>query len=129
MQFNVPQIIRVSDSIGRSVSREDLCHASNGIIWIDPDYEYNFRPKDRYRVQIEIDPSFTEDEYIINWNVNNEIMGDFNNKNFCEICLENRHVSQNLSIQCDIISKKDWHRFSYFDDSLSVMIPVFPPVE
>lgn len=130
MNYNVPQIIKISDSLGNECYRESCVKTSKGIIWAkESKNNYVLRPGDIYRVEIEVDSAFNIDEYEIHWNIPNDsdVLQCINNP-FLEILIQNKHVNENFHIKCQIKSKNEWHKHTYFDDELSIHLMVLPPI-
>lgn len=103
--LRVPRIIRVSDSLGNVYD-----NPTDGIT-----QETIFTPKqelrygDTYSVNVDIDTSFSENEYDITWkNQNHEIKEFRNHKRFIITFGEN-DISQTHTIACTIVSHKPWH--------------------
>jgi len=121
--WNVPRIIRVSDSLGNVYDNPIDSHGHLSI----------FQPKqelchgDTYSLTIEIDSSFSETEYDIFWeNQNYEVVNFKNSKNFV-LTFTDADVSQNHTITCTIISHKPWHKYQYHDCRVTMLFPVYPP--
>lgn len=67
-EFNVPKILKITDSFGNSQFREQFNPnniRSPNISFIDPNY-YLY-PGDKLKIEIEMDPTFNRDEYTIGW--------------------------------------------------------------
>ncbi len=127
MSFNVPQIIKVVDSFGQERYRESIYNdTASGLIWTRTDID-NLRPGDTYRLDIEIDPSFDPNDYEIEWRIANKIE-EFRNKKYFYITFDNSHIAELFTIYCKITSKKSWHKYTYFDDKLTVSLKVLPPL-
>jgi hypothetical protein len=128
VEFNVPLIIKVIDSFGNTYHRENIAKASTGEILIDHsnDSNYYLRPNDILTLEVEVDPSFDESDYTIEWRGVSAVM-----KNSKKIYLqfENKHVGQTFGLTCVITSKEDWHKIrGEFDDMFIYLIKVLPPV-
>tara|TARA_B100000700_G_C15031052_1_gene850545 strand:- start:590 stop:1456 length:867 start_codon:yes stop_codon:yes gene_type:complete len=128
VEFNVPLIIKVIDSFGNTYFRENIAKAPSGEIVIDHsnDSKYYLRPNDILTLEVEVDPSFEESDYTIEWR---GVIAEMKNLKKVALQLENRHVGQQFSLSCNITSKEDWHRIrGKVDDVLIYQIKVLPPV-
>jgi len=130
-EYNVPLILKVTDSFGNVFYRNQMgCVHDGGIMMNFLDNpRYNLRVGDTIALEIEIDPSFDEDEYTISW---------ASTKNFGEprpegkkavIKITEKQVSQRFDIQCNIKSNKKWHRMhNGSDDFMLFYYKVLPPL-
>lgn len=122
--WNVPRIIRISDSLGNVYHNPTETHGQSSIFKPTQEIRYG----DTYSVNIDIDSSFSETEYDIIWeNQNLEISSYKNSKHFA-ITFEAKDVSQNHIINCLIKSHKPWHKYNKFDCKIVLMFPVYPPL-
>lgn len=122
--WNVPRIIRISDSFGNIYDNPSETHINGSI----------FRPKqelrygDTYSVTVDIDTSFPETEYDIIWKNQNREVTTFKNQKHFTITFKETDVSDSHTITCNIISHKPWHKYQYYDCSITLMFPVYPPL-
>ena len=129
-EYNVPKILKISDSFGGSFQREEFSPVHDGGIFKDfrNDVSRNLRPGDTLTVEIEVDPAFDSSEYTIRWASvkslgNLEISG-----RKIIIPISNHHVGAQWELQCYITSHKDWHRMSLgADDFMLLSYKVLPP--
>lgn len=129
-EYNVPKIIKITDSFGNSLFRDQLSMIHDGGISKSyvKDPRYYLRPGDIITFDIEIDASFSRKEYDILWASSKGISTNYIETRL-ELSITNRHVSQNLDIQCRVTSKKDWHRMSMgCDDFFMAYFKVLPPI-
>ncbi len=121
--WNVPRIIRVSDSLGNVYDNPTDSHFGESIFQPLQTIHYG----DTYSVNIDIDSSFQESEYDIIWqNQHHEIIEFKNNKHFV-ITFSEADISQSHMITCIIKSHKPWHKYQHYDNKISLMFPVYPP--
>ena len=79
-------------------------------------------------MNIDIDSSFSTDEYDIIWKNQNIQINEFNNcKNFV-ITFKEVDVSQIHTIRCIVKSHKPWHKYQFYDCEITLMFPVLPPL-
>ena len=122
--WNVPRIIRVKDSIGNCFENPTDKSIMQSIFTVT----HEFHSGDEYAVEIEVDPTFTTEDYNIKWefgrhNLVNEkghrLKVTFNLSDVSELCV----------LSCTIISKKEWHRYTHYDCRISLHFTVLPPIE
>jgi len=127
--YNVPTIIKLTDSFGRVFHRENFMDASRSnsacILSLIDQSDAFLRPGDILTLEVEVDASFSTDQFVITWS-GGGIANQTGEK--VAIHIENKHVSENFQINCTITSNKDWHRFNTHDDRLIVMFKVLPPI-
>ena len=126
--YNVPLILKVTDSFGNVFHRNEI---------VDPRFnflsksfreepQYFLRPGDILTVEVEIDPAFDPKEYTVSWTIASLQIVINNSK--MVITITEEHVGEQLSIECEVRSKKDWHRFGIRgDDLLDLYYKVLPP--
>lgn len=122
--WNVPRIIRVSDSLGNVYDNPSDTHAQGSIF--QPTQEIHCG--DTYSVTVDIDTSFLETEYEIVWKNQHHEIDEFKNRKNISITFCETDVSINHVITCTIKSYKPWHKYQYHDCEITLMFPVYPPV-
>lgn len=123
--WNVPRIIRVSDSLG-NVFDNPLDKDINNSIFVIPQ---TLRCGDTYAVSIEVDSSFSPAEYDIIWEDINAAANDSRNCHRYCFVLSEKDVGESRYIHCKIISHKKWHKYTYYDCEVVLGLTVLPPVE
>lgn len=123
--WNVPRIIRITDSFG-NVFDNPVDGIVQGSCFNIPQRVYC---GDIYSVDIEVDASFSQSDYDIIWTISGNSVSEFNNCVHYSKTFVEQDVSENLSIECQIISHKNWHRYKYFDCRIMLFLQVFPPIE
>ncbi|WP_223553222.1 hypothetical protein [Lysinibacillus sphaericus] len=125
--FNVPTILKYVDSLGNTFYREQMNDGGNGVsLSFRDDANSYLRAGEIFSIEVEIDPSFEESDYEIVWRIRSiKIPNEESNK--LTITLENHHVGDGVYISCEIISKKDWHKWNGYDDELTIGYKVLPP--
>lgn len=130
MQYNVPTVVRLTDSLGNEVyldqNRTDYLGAVLVKFQHDPDSFLH--PGERLSIEVEIDPSFDAGEYEISWD-HHRSDGDtqHNHDSRITIDLQNRHVRNEFIVWCRIKSNKDWHRQGLHDDQVGIIYRILPP--
>ncbi|MDQ2178854.1 hypothetical protein [Marinifilum sp. D714] len=121
-KFNVPTILSYSDSLGQHFLRENIDWATNCLIINNRGFDIYCN--DTVSLQIEVDPSFHENEYDLIWKFDD--MEVKNQKNI-EINFEAKHVGELKSVVVKIISKNEWHKLNGCDDCLAIQFTILPP--
>lgn len=130
--YNVPLILKVTDSFGNVFTRSQFgpCH-DGGIMLSFMDKPHMFlRPGDTLTIEVEVDPAFDSSSYALTW---------ASTKNWSTtpvvgtkavIPITNKQVGQQFDLQCRLTSNKDWHRMHMgADDFLLLYYKVLPPLE
>ena len=130
-EYNVPLILKVIDSFGNTLHRDQFQKVYDGGIFknLAEEPKYYLRSGDVLTIEVEVDPSFSEDEYEISWFASNGFGNPIQNGRKAVIELTDNQVAIQYSVQCHVKSKKTWHRLSLgVDDFLMYVIRVLPPV-
>lgn len=125
MEFNAPSIISISFSNGTKIYKDAMVQASNGLIVRIKNTK--FRCGEKIKMEIEVDSTFDANEYIIIWDCINVGTAETNKTDF-ELEFSENHVGELFKISVKLISNKNWHRYRTYDDSLSVLLTVLPPI-
>lgn len=123
--WNVPRIIRITDSQGNTFENPSEKNGPQSSFWLSQ----KFYCGDTYSVSVEIDSSFDPTDYDIIWKKEylTEIEECRNSTQFT-IQFSTQDIQQGFSITCYVISHKSWHRFSFYDCSIALIMDVFPPL-
>jgi hypothetical protein len=125
--YNAPSILRVWDSFGHmehaQVAQAGMTHRFD----YSDDPASQLRPGDTLTIEIEVDPSFSDEGFIVKWS---SMYVDQRGERLVKFVLpvENRHVGRELPIDIKIISHQDWHRHQVWDDFWWVCYRVLPPM-
>ena len=122
--WNVPRIIKVKDSLGNVYENIE----ENSVLGAHFNIKKEFYCGDTYTIEVEVDSSFSKDEYRIKWAINGQVASAFDNSNKLSIQFNSNHVSQNSFITCTIVSDKEWHRFLHHDSIIYIDFTVLPPL-
>lgn len=126
-QYDVPTVIRYSDSFGTSRHENEFRQEPGGpgFLLFDKDPTKHLRVGEILSMQVEIDPSFDPQGYEVRW----ELLGSGQSLIGSKVTVEitTRHVNERFEVQCYVTSKKDWHRFGGWDDFIAVTFKVLPP--
>ena len=123
--WNVPRIIRITDSLGNSYDNPTDTHIQHSVF----DLQHTFYCGDTYSVSIDVDSSFSESEYDIIWKNGGYEKQEFRNKPRFIITFDESDVSQFHIVECTIVSHKPWHKYRFFDSRISLMFAVLPPIQ
>jgi len=125
-EYNVPLIIRYSDSLGNESHLEGLSlDLSTRIIDWRRAGKGDLYPGDRLVVEVEVDPSFDRSSYKAKWNVLGKYAGSEDLT--AEITITNDMVGEQFEIAFEVRSTRDWHRMWGMDDRLALIFRVLPP--
>lgn len=123
--WNVPRIIKVKDSFGNSF--ENTVDGILGQTTFDVSNEIHCY--DTYSVEVEIDSSFNPSDYTIKWIFNGKVLTEFESCNKFTLKFDVTDVAKKTYICCEVISKKEWHKYRTFDSRIAVGFTVMPPIE
>ena len=104
--------------------------ATNGVhlrVNLSEDSSNWLRVGDTLSVEVEVDPSFSPDDYHVDWVYKNQVpehTGPLGNRITVDI-LE-CHVGFEFAIYCMVTSNQSWHRCGDVDDCVSLIYKVLP---
>lgn len=118
--WNVPRIIRVTDSFGNVFEKPDEkpCLKVKQPLYCG----------DTYSISIEIDSSFSPLDYDIVWTNEQTIVKNFNNATAFVINFTEEDIGEMHEISCETISHKNWHKRSHYDSKVRIHLEVLPPI-
>lgn len=122
--WNVPRIIRITDSLGNVFENPDESHGMHSIFVI-PQKLYC---GETYSVSVEVDVSFSQLEYDIIWKNSSIRLPEFDNSRHYSKTLAEQNVGELFIIRCEILSHKKWHRHQYYDCRVDLHLQVLPPI-
>lgn len=128
-QYNVPTVIRISDSLGRVVHLSDSNRHPDGPATIDhsKDAAAFLRRGDVLSIEVDIDPTFDEKDYDVEWLISNVGGPKTLGRRFA-LLLTDEYVSTRFCAVCRVTSKNSWHKLGAFDDQVDIAYRVLPPV-
>ena len=121
--WNVPRIIKITDSLGNVFNDLEEKIVSYAIITL-PKQLYCY---DTYSLEIELDSSFQKDEYTIEWSMFGHDTNQFKDQKKFTVALGLKDVAQNVSIKCTVVSHNEWHKHRTYDHQVHIMLTVYPP--
>lgn len=122
--WNVPRVIKITDSFGNAFDNPvDTRYGGSNF-----KVPQMLRPGDSYSVQIVVDPAFSEDQYNIEWSIKGRRLAEFDNSTYFTITLGVQDVDASMLLHCNIISKKEWHKYVKGDGEVSIGLTVLPPI-
>lgn len=127
-QYNVPTVIRVTDSLGHAINLSAGNRHPSGSAMIDysNDVSAYLRCGDTLVIRVEVDPAFDPKEYEVEWLISNvggpKILGTT-----FHLVLTDRYVSTRFCAVCRVTSNKSWHKLGSFDDQIDIAYRVLPP--
>ena len=127
--FNAPTIVKIFDSNGSVFHDAQIKRNSTGRggINLSEDRSNWLRVGDTLSVEVEVDPSFSPDDYHVDWVYKNQVpehTGPLGNRITVDI-LE-CHVGFEFAIYCMVTSNQSWHRCGDVDDCVSLIYKVLP---
>ena len=124
--YNVPSIIRCSDSLGNASYRETVPEdVSTWIVDWRRQGHGDLYPGDTLVAEVEVDPSFQVSEYDVAWQIFGKEMGS---GSVARVVIQSKHVGDQFELRFQLTTKRDWHRSFGFDDALVLIYRVLPPV-
>jgi len=129
-EYNVPLILKVTDSFGNVFFRNQMLENGTGGVFkiLRDDSRYFLRPGDILTVEVEVDPAFEPNAYTISWWSTPALHQEISNSPKLAINITARHVAYSFSVHCSIKSEREWHRMSsQKDDDLILYYKVLPP--
>lgn len=118
--WNVPRIIRISDSFGNVFENPT-----------DSDEQFSAfnisKPLycgETYSVTVEVDSTFSHSSYDIIWIDAGNKMENFTNKATYSVSFSEKDVSAVHIIECKTISHKEWHKFRNYDCHVVLLLKV-----
>jgi hypothetical protein len=129
--YNAPTIIKVSDSRGlvfhdSQISRNDT---GRGHINLAKEESAWLRVGDTLSLEVEVDPSFSREEYNIEWVFTGQAAErGHDSGSRLTIRIENQHVREDFTIYCKVISCESWHRCGDVDDAVGITYKILPKI-
>lgn len=123
--WNVPRIIRITDSLGNTFENPTETHIEGSIFGIETPMYCG----ETYSVTVEVDPAFLPSSYKIFWENGGAQDNRFDNKTTYTITFSAKDVAEWHSISCEIVSNKEWHKYGRYDCHITIHLTILPPVE
>jgi len=127
-QYNVPTVIRVTDSLGHVVYLSTANRHPGGFAMIDysNDASAYLRCGDTLSIDVEVDPTFDPKEYEVEWLIANVGGPKIPGPKF-HLLLTEHYVSTRFCAVCRVTSNKSWHKLGNSDDQIDIAYRVLPP--
>ena len=121
--WNTPFIIKATDSLGKEYYPNE-----NKTLFEVFQVDKIFSVGDTYKIWVEIDNSFNEDSYRIEWRFfdSGAILSPSHE---CCITFSVAEISANKSLSCKIIQNQEWHKHSHFEHEIVFSFDVLPCME
>lgn len=131
-EYNVPLILRVTDSFGSTYMRSQFqANPGGGILkgmYDEP--RFYLRPGDTLTVEVEVDPAFDPGTYELQWSASSGLPLDIVDRPKIAVAITRRHVAEQFYLFCRLATKREWHRLpGGLDDQLVIAYKVLPPIE
>jgi hypothetical protein len=130
-EYNVPTILVLRESFGHVVHRSEMIEIGVGCLYTTPsgDPARYLRPGDTLSLEVEVDPTFPSADYDLHWKVGGRRALVLKNRpTQLVLGVQLEHVGEILYIECELVTKRGWHRYGLCDDSIEVHYKVLPPV-
>lgn len=130
-EYNAPTIIKVSDSRGLVFHDAQIRRNNTGRGGIDLTSEQSawLRSGDTVGIEAEIDPSFSAEEYNVDWVFPEGVNAQkYNSNRRVVLCLTDDNVRVDFTIYCKVVSNKNWHRCGDVDDCVGITYKVLPQI-
>ena len=88
---------------------------------------HQFHLGERYSAWLTLDPSFTPEQYTIEWHI--ECGRHLGNDSRLDIEIAEDMIRERCPIYCTIKSTKSWHRYRGYDQQFAIVFQVLPPEE
>jgi len=121
--WNTPFIIKVTDSLGKEYYPDE-----NKTFFEVFQVNNAFSIGDTYKVWVEIDSSFNEDDYCIEWEFPDSV-AILNSSHECCITFSVADVSANKTLRCRVIQNKEWHKHNLFEHEIVFSFCVLPKIK
>lgn len=128
-QFNVPTVIRVSDSLGQVSYLSGPTRTATGFTMLDYSRDEGtfLRCGDTLSIEVDVDPTFDSKEFEIEWVVANISAPMVSGRKFVLVLTE-RYVATRFCVSCRVISNKSWHKLGTHDDQIDIAYRILPPL-
>ncbi len=123
-EYNVPQIIKITDSFGNVIIRRNF--QNNEIHDFSTNPNCYLRPGDIVSIEVEVDPSYTDTKYKFRFGGTSQ---DYDYNNRLVYTIRKQDVQERKPIHCQVRSDKDWHKHSHMDDQITIYYKILPPIE
>lgn len=123
--WNVPRIISIRDSVGNKFENPTDTHMWQSIFTCS----HAFRCGDEYSIEIEVDPSYTANDYHVKWELPGHDLKEFNDKTKIALLFGYNDVSDKSFLNCIITSNRPWHKHKTYDCKVAIKLQVLPPIE
>ena len=125
--YNAPTIIKITDSRGFVFNDTEIGRnlTGRGMVNLAENREAWLRVGDTLGLQVEVDQSFSPDDYRIEWMVPNTPLSGVSGVRLV-LDIRESHVNYKFTIYCKIISNKSWHRCGDVDDAVGMTYRVLP---
>lgn len=131
-EFNVPSIIKFSDSFGNVFHSSQFEEGGAGLRFVLTKEKTfgDLRVGETLSMEVEIDPTFARGEYFVSWPTSGhgsiQNAAGMNSTKFV-LAIDERCVMENFLISVIIRTGRPWHRWGDYDDMFAASYRVLPP--
>jgi len=123
-EYNVPMIIKVSDTLGNIHQRAG---DDDRICKFNKDGSRRLYPGDRLTIEVEVDPTFDRSSYRVEWSWHSNGRQELRDADRFTIDIDNSHVGEEFEITCALVTNRDWHRRRHWDELVFLSYKILPP--
>ena len=131
-EYNAPRIVHLSDSNGCSFHGSQIVrnNTGRGHVHVTEATSVRLRAGDRLSIEMEVDPSFSANDYRIRWTYENpSAEHDGYRCKRITIDLRECHVRKDFTVYCTVTAiNQSWHRCGDVDDSVGLTYKILPPL-
>lgn len=124
--FNVPSILKISDSFGNESIPSNNPHVAIHNITVPGSKELkSLHMGEQFSVSLEMDPSFPDTEYQIKWHKTEGVDIQDNGKKIV-VTIGYNLIGEKVSLIGSVISNNEWHRFGKYDQLITIDFKAVP---
>lgn len=126
-EFNVPTIIKVTDSLGNVYILKEG-RAGENLDIVDPVTKQRkvFFLSDTFSLELTIDPSFEDSSYSLQWTPRSGLQV-VNSGRKINVLITNELIGEEVVIWCRLVTTNEWHRYLNYDQQLMVHFKALVP--
>ena len=127
-EYNAPTIVKITDSRGLVFYDSEIVRFGDGLglVSLLKDRSAWLTVGDTLEIEVEVDPSFSPDDYRLKWEYPQRSEEHTDNRLVLRIA--DHHVRASFHITCKVVSNESWHRCGDVDDDVTLMYRVLPAI-
>ena len=126
--YNAPTVVKITDSRGLVFYDSEISRFGDGLgqVSLLKDRSAWLTVGDTLGIEVEVDPSFSPDDYRLRWRYPKQSEEHTDNRLVLKIA--DHHVRASFHITCTVVSNESWHRCGDVDDLVTLMYRVLPAI-